>query len=216
MNCEALSEKLLEFALGNLSGRDRSMVLDHVDSCSRCRIELESLAAVTDAMLLLAPEVEPPWGFESRLLGKLRTTDAVPATSRRLRAGALLVAALLLVVAGFGIGATLNRNGSSTHYATSSPLTGRLTSNGKTLGQVFISSGHPAWIYMALDDANISGVARCEVTLKSGRVESVGHFAVSHGYGAWTAALRGTAGEVRSAQLVNKNGTVIASAVLHA
>ena len=213
--CEAISEILLEFALGTISGRDRSRVLDHLDSCPRCRLELESLASVTDAMLLLAPEVEPPLGFESRLVERLHADDATSRLSRRHRLVWLAAAALLLGVVGYGFGTAMNHGSSPAQYATSRPLMGRLTSSGKVLGQVFVSSGRPAWIYMTLDDSNLAGVALCQVTLKSGRIETVGRFTLSHGYGAWAARINAAGDQVRTAQLVDQSGRVFASAILH-
>ncbi len=216
VNCEAISEGLLEFALGTISGRDRARVVEHLDSCPRCLTELESLAAVTDAMLWLAPEVEPPLGFETRLVERLRADNAVPLRRRRHRVVWLAAAALLLVVAGFGVGAAMHVGTGPEQYATSRPAMARLTSDGKVLGQVFVSTGQPSWIYMTVDDGNRSGVAWCRVTLKSGRAETVGRFTLTRGYGAWVAQIQTPGDQVRTAQLVDANGTVIASATFHA
>ena len=216
VSCEALSDDLLEFALGTLSGRDRSRVLEHLDTCSSCRAETESLARVTDAMLSLAPEAEPPLGFESRLADRLRGGEVVTLPRRRRGALTLAAAALLLAVLGFGIGAAVTHSNTATPSASSRPSMARLTSDGRVLGQVFVSPGRPSWIYMTFDDGRWSGVAWCQVTLASGRVETVGRFTLSSGYGAWVAPLKAPANQVRSAQLVDVNGTVLASATLRA
>lgn len=215
VTCEEISESLLEFALGTIAGRDRSRVLDHLESCPRCRSELESLVAVTDALLWLAPEAEPPLGFESRLVERLRSDDAIPLPARRHRVVWLAAAALLFGLAGFGVSTAIDHGSTSTQLAASRPLMGRLTSSGKVVGQVFVSAGRPSWIYMTLDDGSWTGIARCQVTLKGGRVETVGRFTLSHGYGAWAARIGAAGDEVRSARLVDLNGRVIASATLH-
>jgi len=74
--CEALSDDLIEFALGTLSGRSRSLVLDHLETCAHCNAESESLADVADTMLWLAPDAEPPLGFETRVIERFRGSEA--------------------------------------------------------------------------------------------------------------------------------------------
>ena len=70
--CEVFRDELAELALGTLSGRSRSEALDHVASCQTCAAELERLSIVADQLLQLAPEMEPPLGFELRLAEKLQ------------------------------------------------------------------------------------------------------------------------------------------------
>jgi hypothetical protein len=50
------------------------------------------------------------------------------------------------------------------------------------------------------------------VILAGGKIETVGQFTLSAGYGAWGAPLTTSAGQVRGARLVDASGTVIASA----
>src|SRR5277367_3173993 len=95
MQCEALSDDLIEFDLGTLSGRQRSLVLDHLETCAHCDAELESLAAVTDTMLWLAPEAEPSLGFETRLIERFRNSDRRRLSTRR-RVGVFALAAALV------------------------------------------------------------------------------------------------------------------------
>ncbi len=214
VNCEAISGSVHEFALGTISGRDRSLVLEHLETCPHCRAELDSLAAVTDALLLLAPEIEPPLGFESRLVERFLKDEPEPVPARSHRGIWLAAAALLVAVVGFGVGTVTTHGSNPTHYDASRPLTARLTSSGVVLGQVIVTPGKPSWMSMTVDDGNWSGVAWCQVTLRSGRVETVGRFTLLHGYGAWTAPLKAAGNQVRTAQLVSVDGKVIASAIL--
>ena len=71
--CEEISSDLIEFATGTLTGRSRTRVLEHLATCAHCRSELESLAAVADALLELAPAAEPP--------GRISTTAAETASA---------------------------------------------------------------------------------------------------------------------------------------
>jgi hypothetical protein len=211
--CEVIGQDLTEFAIGTLSGRSRSLVLDHLETCAQCRAESESLAAVADTILWLAPEAEPPLGFESRLVERFRDGDGRSAMTRRRRMGVLSVAALLVAVLGFGVGAvTMTHGNANQPSATARPVTGQLTSNGQTLGQVIISSGSPSWMIMTVNEAKWSGVVWCEVSLANGRIETIGTFTLANGYGSWIAPIKAAESDVRSARLVGANGAVIASA----
>jgi hypothetical protein len=52
----------------------------------------------------------------------------------------------------------------------------------------------------------------CEVTFANGRSETVGKFTISHGYGSWIAPIKASGSDVRSARIVNEQGTVLAQA----
>ena len=220
--CELIQGELAELALGILSGRSRSRVLFHVESCPRCTAELERLSYVADELVQLAPEVEPPLGFELRLAEKIRA--ATPERQRLRfrqrprfrRSGMLAVAAAVIVVLGFGIGTLTNlRGGNNQHrLPTANLTTANLTSHGHVLGEVMISAGSPGWMFMTIDDADWSGTVTCAVTLSGGKVETIGAFKLSGGYGAWGAPLTSPAGKVQAARLIAPNGTILASVQL--
>ena len=77
-----------------------------------------------------------------------------------------------------------------------------------------ISAGSPTSMFMTIDAGTWTGKVTCEVTIAGGKVEKVGVFTLSAGYGAWAAPLSSPASKVRSAQLIAPNGTVLASAQL--
>jgi hypothetical protein len=221
--CELMQDELAELALGALDGRSRSEVLEHVASCPRCRATLEHLSGVTDTLLQLAPEVEPPLGFELRLVEKLNAADAArPRATERARqrwfrrAGPLVAAAAaaVLLLVGIGVGSLVMPRGAQNQQQSASPdlATAQLTSHGQVLGEVMTSPGNPAWMFMTINENAWSGKVRCEVTLAGGTTHTVGTFTLSAGYGAWGAPLTSPAGDVRSARLVAADGTVVASA----
>jgi negative regulator of sigma E activity len=228
--CELIQEELAELALGALDGRSRSEALEHVASCPRCRATLEHLSGVTDTLLQLAPEVEPPLGFELRLVEKLNAANAASAASAASaakpraterarqrwyrRAGPLVAAAAVILLLGIGVGSLLMPRGAHNQQQSASPdlATAQLTSHGQVLGEVMTSPGNPAWMFMTINENAWSGTVRCEVTLAGGTTQTVGVFTLSHGYGAWGAPLTSPAGDVRSARLVAADGTVVASA----
>ncbi|MGD0853972.1 MAG: zf-HC2 domain-containing protein [Acidimicrobiales bacterium] len=215
VKCDAIGDDLIEFALGTLSGRRRSVVLDHLETCAHCDAESEALASVADSMLWLAPEAEPPLGFESRLIERYRSTEVrhASSSSRRRRVAVFALAAVLVAVLGIGIDAIVMSNErTNNNLATSRPLTGHLMADGSVVGQVSISSGHPSWMIMDVDAGYLSGAVWCEVTFANGRVETVGSFTLANGYGSWIAAIKDSGSRVRSARLVNSNGKVLAMA----
>jgi hypothetical protein len=215
MKCDALSDDLIEFALGTLSGRRRSLVLDHLETCAHCDAELEALAGIADTMLWLAPEAEPPLGFESRLIERYRHSDTRRLSSRR-RAGVFALAAVLVAVLGIGVDALVTNHVATPPSATSRPVSGRLMSDGSVVGHVSISSGNPSWMIMDVDAGTLSGLVWCQVTLANGQTETVGKFTLARGYGSWTAPVKASGSRVRSARLVNARGTVLATATFAA
>jgi hypothetical protein len=214
--CDAVRADLAELALGVLAGRERSLLLEHIATCERCSAELEQLSMVADTMLQLAPEMEPPLGFEQRLFQKLRAAETVRAPWRYRRASLVAAAAAVAVAAGVGIGTLVAPRPASgpSLSAIGGLTTASLTSDGRVLGEVFVSPGKPAWLFMTVDSDGTSGVVTCTVTLASGKVETVGAVRLSGGYGAWGGPLSASQGQIRSAQVVSADGTVLASAVL--
>ena len=190
--CEALSDDLMEFALGTLTGRGRATVLEHLESCAACTAESETLAEVADALLWLAPEAEPGLGFETRVIERLRGSDAQRRMARRRRVSVYAVAAMLVAVLGVGVGAVAMSHGAvNTPSATPRPATGRLMSDGRVLGRGDDFVRRSSWMVMDVDTGKVSGLVWCEVTFADGHRETVGKFDITHGYGSWVAADEG-------------------------
>jgi predicted anti-sigma-YlaC factor YlaD len=79
LGCPDVREVAPDFAFGILDGEARSDVMLHLDQCTACQRYVSELSETADAMVLLAPEAEPPPGFERRAL------DRIVETSRRRR-----------------------------------------------------------------------------------------------------------------------------------
>src|SRR5450631_616148 len=73
--CDAYADDLAELALGALTGRARAQALSHVETCPRCADDLEQLSRVADTVVQVAPEMEPPLGFEVRLFERMGVAD---------------------------------------------------------------------------------------------------------------------------------------------
>ena len=101
LDCAGLIDVAPELAAGSLCGEERAAAFAHLAHCPACQEEVNALAAVTDRLLLLTPVVEPPVGFERRVLAVL-DGERVPARRDvrvHTRSVPKLIAAAALVLA---------------------------------------------------------------------------------------------------------------------
>src|ERR1700754_3357233 len=78
--CGEFADALAEVATGAASGPDRARVLAHLADCADCRRELDELTRVADEVLLVAPEHDPPAGFEGAVLARIAALTAESGT----------------------------------------------------------------------------------------------------------------------------------------
>ena len=78
MGCREFSDVAAELALGVLTGRERAQALAHLDRCASCREEVRELTATGEGLLGLLPSLEPPAGFEARVMDRLGLAAPVP------------------------------------------------------------------------------------------------------------------------------------------
>jgi anti-sigma-K factor RskA len=204
-----------EFALGVLDARERAFCVGHLESCERCREEMRELAGIADGLASLAPAVEPPSGFESRVLETLRnarrdeTRRDEKATNHRRRAPFVAIAAAFLVIAGF-VGWALRGNGGPSQPALRAELTAvDLTSGHRVVGEVVINRSR-SWLSMTLDLSNKNAWVTCDVITTRGRTVAVGSFRIVDGRGFWSAPLRGPM-TIDGARVVGYSGATLAS-----
>ncbi len=222
--CDRYAADLPELALGILTGRERAQALAHVEGCPACQAEMERLSVAADSLLEVVPAVEPPLGFEVRLMDRLGVgrgaTRPVPARWRPRRS--LVLAACLLLLVGVGVGAGagwLARSGPRPTVGASAfgtepgghTETKSLVSGGQVLGTVMVYSGRTSWLFMSLDDGSWSGKAICQVRLTDGRIVPLGTFWLNDGYGAWGVTIPPGTGPIETASVVTSAG-VLASA----
>ncbi|MGH9186113.1 MAG: anti-sigma factor family protein, partial [Acidimicrobiales bacterium] len=94
-------------AIGVASADDRARLLGHLGTCADCATLLGDLSNVVDHIVALAPEHEPPGGFESHVLARLADgrrpgvgqPTAVSSPPNRWRGVALRAAVVVLVAA---------------------------------------------------------------------------------------------------------------------
>jgi anti-sigma factor RsiW len=154
--CAHVRELAPDLALGLLTGEERAAALEHLEACQACRAEVASLAGVADDVLLTAPEITPPAGFDGRVLARLTAARSAASPPRRAGAahlqprqhrrrrvviGAALAAAAAAVVLAAAV--LVSRDDSSTSdLATVEMRTGV----GEVVGEATLRDGDPATV----------------------------------------------------------------------
>jgi len=185
MGCEQTRDVAAELALGIADGAERAQALRHLAECPDCRRAVEELSAVTDELLLLAPEREPPPGFEARVLGHLAAPRPpsrrrrLAALGRRRRVLVPLVAAVTAaaVAAGVVLGPTSDERRDAQHYrsvlaaanGTSFQAAKLRDAGGVRAGIVYGYEGRSSWIYVGLYADRRDTRYRVDLVLTSGR-----------------------------------------------
>jgi len=232
MHCDELAEVAGELACGVAGAEDRARALDHLARCASCRRDVRSLGEVADGLASLAPVVQPPAGFESRVVaalgvagsgaGAARPGPPSPAGSghRRIPTGLLLqAAAVVLLAAVIGLGGwAIGRSGRSAATAGISPaphllVAAVLQAGGQPVGQVVMSAAPDRWLSMAVDADLGASTVRCEV-VDHGHVVTLGSFSVAGGYGYWATSVPVDPGGITGVRLVTADGHVVARATL--
>lgn len=99
ITCEMFEADAAELSVGTIDEPHRTDLLEHASTCPSCREVLDEVTDLADRLLLLAPEAEPPAGFESRALASLpRPSPPAPRASRARIMGAAVAAVLAFVV----------------------------------------------------------------------------------------------------------------------
>lgn len=70
-DCEYFDDDRVAFIFGNLDPERALNFEQHLGECERCRGEVAVGSSDIDALMLLAPEVDPPIGFEERVLSSI-------------------------------------------------------------------------------------------------------------------------------------------------
>lgn len=162
---ERLRSSLPELAAGVLDGRERAELLDHVDACAGCSLELEELTLVADRLVDLAPEADPPLGFETRVVehmqgqpmqhepveheprlhehGRERRSRWRPSRIDRRPLLAVAAAAVVAVGIGWGIhaGTGPGPRTTATPGSAERPAEAALVAQGRTVGVVAVYAG---------------------------------------------------------------------------
>ena len=84
MGCAEFADAAAELALGVLTGRERAQALAHLDRCEACRENVRQLTVTGEELVGLLPAIEPPAGFETRVMERLGLGMPAPGPARQL------------------------------------------------------------------------------------------------------------------------------------
>jgi hypothetical protein len=213
--CREVRDLATEVALGIATGEERARVLEHIAGCTGCRQEIAELAQVADSLLLLAPEEEPPAGFESRVL---RRIDQPRRSFRRRFAIMGAAASLALVVGGGGVLLMLGEDRRlADHYRDA--LAGAngdyfgvvdlFDEGGEEAGDVFVYEGDPSWVFVSFSEVETPGEYGIQVVTREGERLEGGSFEISAEKRTWGGELPVDLDEVAAIRCVLRGGASV-------
>jgi hypothetical protein len=211
--CVEVRELAPELALGTAGGPERAEALQHASECGPCRALIGELAEAADALPLLAPEAEPPPGFEERVLAALKAPRR--RNRRRLAAvvAAAVAAATIVSIVGVRVVESVQETDGAVSAASdvrSAQMTG---ANGLDVGDVFVSNGTPSAVVVTVNYRVPSG--RYDIEYRTGsKSKDLGNVTIDNGRGSWGGVAelpRSTSGSI---VLVGADGNVVCEASL--
>lgn len=178
-----------ELAMDVAAGEERGRALAHLEACRECRSLLAGLADAKDEVLLLAPEREPPAGFESRTLARLARSARPP---RRVRWRRILSLSVAAAIAGAVVGggwawlatrsdrqaAALLRTALDRADGTYLGVEVLRRPDGTRAGHVAVYLGRPSWIFAVIDPEGPEGTFDVEILDRSGVRHPVGSLSI--------------------------------------
>jgi hypothetical protein len=185
MTCTQVRDLAPELALGILGGAERAEVVLHVNGCARCQATVSELTEVADTLPQLVPEMEPPLGFESRVLRRLGEGER--RTRRRWIAAVAAVAAAVAIVTITTV-RVIESNDATSATAPRAAAPVAVTMQGGTSGLpsgwAYVSGGHG--IAMSVDYGLPSGSYTVRAVPAGGTGSNLGTMQVVAGRGSWT------------------------------
>lgn len=215
-----------ELALGALTGRERARAVEHLQRCAPCRARVSAAAATEDDLLRLLPSMQPPAGFSGRTAQRLQQAGtagkhrARPRPSWRAwpRAHRVLAAAAAVVVVAGGLAGWALSPGSPPAGPTANAVSPTLRSAAlvtpahQVVGMVYLHRNGPTWMFVTVDTGTANITVICQLTVRSGRVITVGSFKVLGGDGYWGNPAPARPAAITGARLLSANGAVLATA----
>ena len=207
--CAVTRAQAAELALGIIEGADRGAALDHLAECADCRAEIRRLTEAADAVVALAPEAEPPAGFESTVLARIG--DERSDHGRRPWLLTMAVAVLLLLL-GIGVGLLVAADGDG---ATSVATARMEAPDGETVGEVWrtgeadaaVFVSVPAWAGIDTTGPDAPRYA-LRLELADGDTVEVGDFALADGVSSWAVPTDLDGGDIRAVSVIDATGRV--------
>jgi hypothetical protein len=219
LTCAAAQAMAPDLALGVLEGTERGEALAHVARCSACRAHVQGLADVVDRLLAVAPEAEPPAGFESAVIERIAEEGERRTSGRRhrRRVAAFAAAAVVLLLLGLGAGLAVGAGDGANGSDGSTLATASMESPaGEQVGEVWrygddgdavVFVSVPAWADVdVVEPMGRRYTLRLE--LEGGDTVEVGDFALGGGVSSWGVSTRVDSAQIVAVSVVDDTGHV--------
>ena len=194
-DCAVCRELAPELALGLVTGPERAQAHAHLQGCAECRAYVGELAGLHDRLRELVPPVEPPVGFEQRVLSRIGTATAArrpaappePAGRARWRRGRLAIAAAAVAVV--FAGGWAGGSATSDRPVTGAPaVAAPLLAGDRHVGDVVVARDRPAFVSLYLDVPS-AGRLSCTFLRTDGTVAGETWYDADRGTSWWGVAL---------------------------
>jgi hypothetical protein len=221
VSCEQFDDAVDQLAVGALVEPERSAMLTHAASCPSCEANLNALAGLADRLLLLAPELEPPAGFEAAAVARMQTAAAPSATTkadepRRPRWRWMAAVAAAAVVALLAAGVLVVGRATQHPAATATVSRGEIvTPTGADIGTAAIYARPVPYVLLNLYAQPRGGRLSCELQTAKGRRMVVGSWDYEDVRGGvWASGIDRSLTAAVLMRIVDQQGTVMATASL--
>lgn len=207
-------DDLVALALDDLEPQARERALRHVSWCSGCRLDYDDLARAVEDVLAVAPPVEPPAGFEARVLSAMGFGPETDVPRRRSwlaspgRRRGMLVAASVIGGLTLGVAGTYVVQDRDTAPAAAPPPAGTVTLRtdaGQAVGTVTPSTlGRRTVLVLSVHSAKAGMHYLCRLRLGDGRRVDAATWVLDSRSGTWVVEAPAT--EVDEVALVAHDG----------
>jgi hypothetical protein len=203
-SCAQLHDVAPELALGVLGGAERAEAVIHVNECARCQALVNELTMAADALPLLAPELEPPPGFEERVLA---TGHARRRRNLRRWVASIAVAAAAAAILSITIVRVVDAGSETTRAIVHGvPAEARMVGAGdRPAGWAYVTDRYS--VAVALTDYGVpSGNYDVAVHPRNGPSVTIGSMAIDAAGGSWTGRSSVPLGAGSEITLVSEDG----------
>jgi hypothetical protein len=219
MTCDEFQEQLAELAVGGIDASEHNDLLIHTAACASCQMALEQMTTVADRVLDETLEIEPPPGFEQRVLTGLNAAPlaTVSAPRARVRTAVLLACALAAGSIATVLVANAVRDRAQPTAAVHAVRRGTLIrKDGRPNGQVMLVDQPRAMVVVTIDHPRpFTGRVNCELELANGQKSVVGSWSYDDVEGgAWAVGIPDEDLTAIRMNVLDTTGAVAASSTL--
>jgi len=210
INCDEFDQHADDLALGRVDEPQRTQLLVHASTCPQCQSLLEGLGTVVDRLLLLAPQIEPPAGFESRALARVVTTPVSARARWQVPLWAAAAITLIVGAAGFTAAHLLEQRSP----AAVGPNAVILTAANVDLGSVQLLADPAPHVLVAIRAPRPEpGIRNCELQRPDGTWVHVGSWQVADiASGVWATGIDPALLNATAMRITTQDGTILATA----